>query len=128
MGAILKVMNSIGSCMLYRHNEARGYVVDGCICFRRPEIQIQLRYTSILMPCQHAVIRCPVNGNSSLADIFDQLCYVRGDSCMGGSSVWHWMKHLSDCKRNIADLSHSNRPGATTMECSKQKVYELITE
>jgi hypothetical protein len=69
--------------------------------------------------CQHAMIEFLVKENSSAANIFDKLCHVYGDSCMGASSVQLCVKHFKDGNKSITNLPHSCQQRTTTMECNK---------
>jgi hypothetical protein len=60
--------------------------------------------------------------------IIDRLCHVYGDSYVGTSSMWCWVKHCKDGKRGIANLSCSIWPRTVTIEWNEQKIDVLITE
>jgi hypothetical protein len=86
--------------MIYQDYETKGYAAYNCICFLQSEVQFQHmcnQYLSIspsdkvavnnVSFHQYAVIELLVEENITAADIFNQICHVYQDSCMGGSSV-----------------------------------------
>jgi transposase len=77
---------------------------------------------------QRAVIQFLVKEGNSAGVIYERLCDVSGDTCLGASSVRRWVKHFKDGNTDFADQPLCGRPGTAATERNKQKVDELIRQ
>jgi transposase len=69
-----------------------------------------------------------VKEGNSAGVIYERVCGVYGDVCMGISNVRRWVKHFKDGNTDIADQSRCGRPRTAATESNKQKVDELTRQ
>jgi transposase len=76
---------------------------------------------------QCAVIEFLVRVGNSGGVIYERLCVVYGDACMGASSVRRWVEHFKDGNTDFANQPRCGRPRSAATERSKEN-DELIRQ